>query len=785
MLPVYISVLLVSLSAVSTEIIFMRLTSISVWYHFAYMIISMALLGYGASGVFLTILRRHLSAKRGLWIPLIPLLLSLFIPLSFRLGQEIGFDPFLMMWDVREFFKLFSRYLLMTIPFFLAGSFTGLCVTLYSDKVGRIYLSDLIGAGLGGLAAIGLLWVFKPLSCLPVLSIAAFLGASVASIGFGAWKLPLIGAPVVAAVLGLMPPKLDVSQYKFLVAAERMPDAKVLCELSSPLALLTALRTPALRIAPGLSLSYRGDIPPQIAVFFDADSPTAITSPSDEENLKFLDHLTNALPYSFLEKPVVLVIGAGGGMDVLSALIHGARRVVALEINPQMVELVQERFADFSGGIYSDPRVEVLVEEARGFLRGTDERFDLIQLSLVESFRASAAGVYALSESYLYTVEAFEDYIDHLTENGVLCVTRWAKIPPVDTQKILKTICLAAQRRGIDPSLSVAVIKSWATETILLKRSPLTPREIESIKRFASERIYDLVYHPGIPLEEAARFEEFMCPELFKGADEGRFERWRWAERMFNIEPATDDKPYFFHFFRWRSVPYLVRTMGRNWLILIEWGYVMLVATLIQAVLGSLFLILLPLLISLRGVRSGAPPSEKLRTVAYFGGIGLGFMGVEIGLIQKSSLFLAHPIYSASTVIASMLFWAGLGSLCSARFEGRVRLVPFGAILILGVIAALLPFKNLPVGLPLPLKVVITSLLIAPLAFFMGMPLPMGVRRFSRFEGLVPWGWGINGCASVVGAVTAMAVALSLGHTALIGCSLAGYLLALMTTIGR
>lgn len=764
---IYISIPIISASAVAAEILLMRLMAVAIWYHFAYMIISLSLLGYGVSGTFLAILRKRLLSRPKLWLFLIPLALSISLPLCFRLSQMIGFDPFLMMWEPRHFLRLFARYLLLMIPFFLAGSFTGLCIAAYSERIGRIYLFDLLGAGMGSVGAIGLLFLLKPWNGLNLLSAFSLLGAIFISWNGRYLLRAVIPVLPILAVVNLIPLRLDISQYKYLVAAERMPEARVLYETSSPLGLLTALRSPALRIAPGLSLAYEGDIPPQIAVFTDADSPTAITSPDDPEKLAFLDHMTNALPYVLLKRPKVLIIGAGGGMDVLSALTHGAREVVAVELNQQMVEMVSKEFSDFAGGIYSDPRVRVVVGDGRGFVERSRERFDLIQISLVESFRASAAGVYALSESYLYTVEAFKSYMKHLTENGILSITRWSKIPPVDTMKVIWTM-EKLRSIGISPEENMALIRSWATDTIILKRSRLTEGDIERIKGFCREKLYDLVYYPGIPAEEMWEF----LPYNPTG-------RWEWMEEMFNIKPATDDRPYFFHFFRWRSLPYLVKRMGRNWLILIEWGYVMLVATFVQAVAASILLILLPIRILSRRRKGGG--WMGLRVFLYFGALGFGFMAMEIALIQLFSLFLSDPIYSVASVIGGMLVIAGLGSLISRRLSGLPPELPFGLIILFSLIQRYLPrleFSTLA-HLPLPARIGLSILSIAPLAFFMGMPFPMGIRGLrAADESLIPWAWGVNGCTSVIGAVGAMIILLSLGHGVLLFTAMGCYVLA-------
>ncbi|GAH08543.1 unnamed protein product, partial [marine sediment metagenome] len=221
-------------------------------------------------------------------------------------------------------------------------------------------------------------------------------------------------------------PKLNISQYKSLRVALNLPQAKVLKEVSSPLGLIDVVESSAIRYAPGLSLNFKGEIPPQLALFTDADSMSAITNFQNElSNLRYLDYISSALPYHLLDKPEVLIVGAGGGGEVLTALYHGAALVNAVELNPQVVNLVKDEYAEFSNRIYSHPLVRVFIKEGRGFIQSTRDEYDLIQIALLDSFSASSAGVYALSESYLYTKEAMREYIRHLSPEGILCITRW------------------------------------------------------------------------------------------------------------------------------------------------------------------------------------------------------------------------------------------------------------------------------------------------------------------------------------------------------------------------
>jgi hypothetical protein len=466
---------------------------------------------------------------------------------------------------------------------------------------------------------------------------------------------------------------------------------------------------------------------------------------------------------------------------VLQALVLGAAAVDAVELNPQVVELVRERFAGFSGGVYRRARVHVA--EARGFVEHDAGQYDLIQLALLDSFGASAAGVHSLAEGYLYTVEGTRAYLRRLAPGGLLAITRWVTLPPRDALKLFATAAEALRAGGArDPGAQLVMIRSWKTVTLLAKNSAFGAGEIAAVKGFCASRGFDLAWYPGMGEAEANRFNLLERPWFHEGAvgllspQRGEFlERYK-----FDIRPATDDRPFFFNFFRWRALPELLALRGQGGLPLLDWGYPVLVATLVQAVAASALLILLPLAAA-RGRAAGdlARPGERLRVAAYFSAIGFAFMFVEIVLIQKFVLFLAHPIHAAAAVIAAFLMFAGLGSRCSAGFAHRVgERVPgvapeaaaAGCIVVMILLYALvLPalFGRLAV-LPQAGRVAATVALVAPLAFWMGMPLPLVIGRLAGPQ-LVAWAWGLNGFASVVGAVLATLLAIHLGFNRVLG----------------
>jgi len=479
----------------------------------------------------------------------------------------------------------------------------------------------------------------------------------------------------------------------------------------------------------------------------------------------------------------VLVLGAGGGSDVLQALYHRASHVDAVELNPKVVDLVNREFADFTGALYDLPGVTVYNSEARGFVAAGTTRYDLIQVALMDSFSASSAGLYALSENYLYTVEAFAQYLQHLEPGGILSITRWIKMPPRDGLKIFATVVKALEQAGVkDPGRHMAMIRSWNTSTLLVKNEAFTGGDIDNLKAFCRERWFDMIYYPGITEDEANHFNQMPEPWFFEGAN--RLLGPARAEFMdaykFNIHPATDDRPYFSRFLKWRTLPELLALKGRGSMPMLEWGYLILIATLVLALLASFLLVLLPLW--LQRHKDDQASGLRWRFLVYFPAVGMAFMFIEIAFIQKFILFLFHPLYAVSVVLCTFLVFAGLGSLMSARWHKHVSLPRITAgIAVLSVLYVLLlpGLFDWLVQLPGLFKIPVSALLIAPLAFLMGMPFPLGMSVVSeKLPSWIPWAWGVNGCASVVSAILATLLAIHLGFVFVVLVAVVLYLLA-------
>ncbi len=599
----------------------------------------------------------------------------------------------------------------------------------------------------------------------------------------------------VALLGGLLPGHwmdLSPSPYKGLSQALQVLGAKPVSQHFGPLGMVTVVQNERIpfHYAPGLSLAAGMGPPEQLGLFSDGESLGAITRfRGSFDELTYLDYLTSALPYHLLHSPWVLVLGAGGGVDVLQALYHKGK-VDAVELNPQVVELVRDEFAGFTGGLYRRKDVHVHLGEAREFVAASDQSYDLIQVATLGAFGGASAGLHALSENYLYTIEAFQDYLRHLNPEGMLAITRWLQLPPRDSLKLFATAVLALEGLGVqDPGKRLMLIRGWKTTTLVVKNGPLGSQDLEKLRIFCRERSFDVVYYPGMATSEANRFNVLERSYLHEGAlgilGPGRndfLERYK-----FNLIPATDDRPYFSHFFKWRTLPELLVLRARAGLGQLEWGYLILVATLVQALLAGLVLILLPLWLVKIPVEASAT-GGRWRVPAYFIAIGLAFLFLEIAFIQKFILFLGNPLYAVAVVLCAFLVFAGLGSgYCQGAYRMSVtKSVMAIAVLALFYLLVLPSLFRWALAWPDPVKVCCAIVLIAPLAFFMGMPFPLGMAKIARImpNGL-PWAWGINGCASVVSAVLATLLAMAIGFSGVVASAVVLYLIAaLVVPIG-
>jgi spermidine synthase len=605
------------------------------------------------------------------------------------------------------------------------------------------------------------------------------------------------------------PPTVRLSQYKGLSYALNLPGAQVVAERSSALARVDVVASPAIREAPGLSLLAPVDaVPPrQLGLYMDGESAGAIAAfDGDFSKLNYLDWMVTAAPYFVLQDAPhdlrACVVGAGGGAGVLLALRHGAWQVDAVELDPNVPELLRGEFGGFAGGLYGRPDVRLHRADARAFVQAAHENWNVIDLSLVDSFAASVVGVGAVGENYLYTREAFETFLRHLRPSGVLAVTRWVRTPPRDELKLFATGVAALERMGLNPAERLVLIRSWAAATLLVKKEAFTAQELFALRRWAQERLFDTSYFHGITADEHNRYNVLERDYYFEATSAflagGKSRERFFRNYAFNVRPATDDRPYFFHFFRWRALPFMLRIFRQSWVPFSEWGYLILVATLVQASLLSMLLIVAPLVL-LRSHRTpndraiAMPPAGRaacLQVLFYFLTLGLGYLFVEMALIQRLVFFLANPSYAVAVVLAGLLFVSGWGSAWAERQLRKgtsATQLACGAALMVALSGAMYAFGLQALLTPLlswslPARMVIAFAVMLPLVA-MGVPFPLGLRQLGQGHAeLLPWAWAINGCASVLAGPLATLVAMGAGLPAVLlaaaGCYVVSALVA-------
>jgi hypothetical protein len=790
--PPLASVALLSSAALANEILLSRCLAVVHWHHFAYMIISLALLGFGASGTFLALahrrLLRHFAASYLGNIAAFGIL----VVASPVLAQALPFQAEALLWDPWQPLWLVLLYLVLATPFFCAANAIGLALIAFRDGAGRIYAADLVGAGLGSVVLLGLLYRLWPEELLRIIAATGFVATGLGALELrrarpGVW----LGAAAVGLSAAIAVPtallRFESGPYKGLSQALLVAGTRVKLERSSPLGRVSVIESPRvpLRSAPGLSLSSTSEPPDQLGVFTDGDSLQVITAASDDdERLAFLAETTSAVAYRIATPRTVFVPVAGGGMEVLRAQRLGAQLVDAVELNPQVADLLRVEFSDYTGGLLKRPGVRLHVGDARGFLAATDRRYDLIQMSLTGA--AGGGGLGGLNEDYLHTVEAFRLYLRHLEPGGLLSITRWAQIPPRDSLKLVATVIAALESSGVtDATDRLLMIRGWQTSTLLVKNGPVAADEVAKLREFCAALAFDVVWFPGIRTADVNIYNQLPAPWYFDGVrallgpDRADFT----AGYAFDIRPATDDRPYFQNFFRWSVLNEAWHARERGGMALLEAGYLLLVTTLVQALLAGLVLILLPLVLFAPLARIHR--RRRWQVLAYFTGIGLAFLFVEIAFLQKLMLLVHHPTVALSLVLATFLLGAGAGSAWSSRValaRGRVLLIAaVTGIVLLGILygAAFDALISELAAWSTTARALVAAALLAPLAFCMGMPFPLALRELD--EPLVPWAWGINGCASVVSAALATLVAVDFGFSALLWIALALYVLVLPT----
>lgn len=758
LMRVFIGIFLCSFSAISYEITMTRIFSISLSYHFAFMVLSIAMLGIALSG---TLLSLYTKLKNQAYLGRYAFFLSISIPLSYLISNLILFDPVRLSWEPLTILYIPLYYVLLSMPFFFFGLLISSLFALRSRESGFIYGSDLLGAGLGSLGAIFLMTWFGPAISVFFISIVASVGAFIMG---KKRSLALIFINLIFITLN--PAFIDVrmSPYKGLQLSLKYPSAKHIRTYYSGFSRIDLFRSPAVRFAPGLSLKYLEELPEQLGLSVDGSEINAVTRP---EKLGFLSFLPSSLPYELKSEKLrddkslsVLLIEPKGGLHVLIAREYGRSNIYIVDSNPLLIDIIQHELRDFSEGIYDENTYKGL---ARSWLRRsqlTKKEFDIIDISLMGT---TTSGRFGIAEDYALTVPAFREYLSSLKEDGILSLSTFIIPPPRIELRLLNTAVKALEEMGIDNIENhITAIRSWGSICMLIKPSAFSEKEIADIKNFAKTRNFDLIYYPGVKEDETNIYVKLPKNDYysaFKKLIEPQTRELFKKDYIFNIDEVYDDSPFFHYHLRLKNLSETFHLMGRKWQYFIEEGFLIFFIFL-QALIISSVLILLP---ALKKDLSG---NKRMYVASYFSLLGIGFMFIELTLIQKLLLPLEQPPYAFATTLCSILIGSGIGSLLSRKYSFlRKTYILVVLSLTIFIYSFLLPLALKSISIyPLRVKSVILFISILPLSFLMGIPFPLGIRALGeKNQSLIPWAWAVNGCFSVLAPVIAIMLAMSSG----------------------
>jgi hypothetical protein len=781
-----LSIALLSVALIAYQIAMIQLLSLSQWYHYANMVISIALLGFGGAGTILTVFRERLLRHSDKLLPLLMILSGLTMVLAVDLSQYdfARFDSYLLFVERKQWWVLCVSYVLFFLPFFFGALAIGMIFAKYVSEIGRLYFADLAGAGIGAIAAAALAWYFRPAALPAVISLLA-ISAGLILLSKENRGLVLFSFLVSSAVCIyriINPVELSISQYKSLSRTMNLPAAEIDIHSTTPYGFVEVVSAEALRYGPGLSLAFTGEIPVTKAVFNNGDWVGPVVSWSSEDSVHLLDFTTSSLAYVLDDINNVLVLHAGTGMNVSHAISRGAKHVDAVEPHRGIVDLLRNELARDNDSLFHNSAVMTHITEPRTFMLSTDNQYDLIELPMVGSFGGSA-GLYAMREEYILTKQSFLQLWNLLNKNGAISITAWMDYPFRNPLKLVATFGEVMEELNLpNPDQHLTAVRSWGTVTFLLKKSPLSSTEVHSIRSFCDMWSFDPVFLPGLKAEERTQYNAMHDMSFFSYADQllngDRKELYNAYD--FHLKPATDNKPYFSQFLRWRSIPHLTDMYGSNAVPFLEMGLLISTITFLQISLLAVLLIILPLF------RIGWKGGNKLWVLVYFSSIGVGYMLLEILFIQKFILFFGNPVYSASLVIGVMLLSSGAGSYFSSGIQlkrSAILRILLAIVVILVIYSIFLSsFLQWVTGSHVVIKLLTSLILIALPAFFMGFPFPTGLTLCSQTEERnVPWAWGINGCASVISASLASLLAVELGFAVVIVLATLAYVTCLLS----
>ena len=810
----------ISVAGIAFELYIMRIFSVGSWSNFGSLVISTALLGIGLAGIILTFIEERIRKQPEMWMSIIAISLPLFMSASVVIAQMVPFNPIFLASDSRQLWFIGAYYIIYGLPFFLIASFVGITFITLRDRIQGVYFWNMIGSGVGGLFIVVFMFFLPPqYLLLPILALTIIAALLSSCRKDGKWGFPVpyvIGlsfTTVFSIFIMFFWGNIRISDYKDISYVRKYADSALVHHSYGPAGEYHAYASRYFHFAPGLSdnaVLKIENLPAQLywGLFIDGSGPIGIMGQLREEEKVYMDYLPMAAPYTMLSEPDVLLVNLCGGINANVALYNGARSIDIVEPSPEMIRLLKEdpSVSGFTGHLLESDKINVIRGEGRSHAANNQGKYDLIEISLVDSVGLTDSGGYAVHEDFKYTVEAFIEYFKGLKDGGVLSVTVWDRLnPPRNVPRLLNTIITAMKEAGFEDAskslYSFGLLRS--TSTILVKKGGFSAHDLNDLNGFIKQCSFELFYAPNTDLpvrnldmlmlsyrfqyddshidnggEKITTFTNAdmyrtIIPEFFAG-NAGKIEK----AYIFDIRPILDSRPYYTGFLKMNEISIYLDQLRD---ISEEWGYLLLFAMLIQACLFGLIVILIPVI----GKRKTLFKKRRgtVGVIFYYAGLGLGYMLIEIYLIQRLAVFLSNPTYSTSMVITVMLICSALGNAASGLLKRhRLFVVPVACALIgaglLFYILGLDSFLAIFHSSSMATRFLVAALVIAPPAFFMGIPYPNGLDSLQENKPhLLPWAWGMNGGLSLVGSAMARLLSVSSGFPVLLKVGIVIYLI--------
>lgn len=789
----FVLVFLISSAVLAFEVSLMRLLLVSGWHHFAFLVISVALLGFGTSGVFLYLFRRRILLRDRQWLFGLALAAAISMPICAGLLQfvpiESRFIPSMLM---RQIGWWLLYWFILLIPFLLGAAAIGLALMMSGNRISSMYASNLAGSAAGSVLVNVLLWLL-PTALLAVATGILALAASVFAPGISArGKSTVISAAIMLAALvhAFIPFEIRSDEYKYHSFVKQLANqnqARLITEKRGPNGVVSVYHSDMFHDLAFLSGAETP--PPMHSILLDGHLAASVLDAGTLEESSVVRQVLSAAAHELLPaRPSVLLPGELGGSNIWLAAWHQASVIDVVHHYPQVTSILRNELQDRGGAVLDVPAVTYHNAYPRHFIENTRSKYDLIQLTALESLPAGSGGMAGMGQNHLMTVEGIATALRRLSPEGLLVISRGIQDPPRDNLKIMALLAEALRHNGIeDVSQHFVIVRDFLAMCSIVKATPWSDEQLRGVEDMVERRHLTGVWWKGIPERYLNQPDHLVGPpdhhadwyhlaatKLFFDDADSFVENW-----MFDIRPPTDDRPFFHDFSKLGSIRMLQDVFGDLWLTRAEIGFLFVIAAMIGVGFVALVLTLVPLLF----VRPGCGARTLLPTAGYFSCLGLAYLMLEITLLSKLTHLIGSPVVSAAVTIAAFLFFSGLGSLTAQRFHVSTALL--GKLLLAIAVAAVVcmvalnPITRLAGGLSILPRVLVGVALVAPLAYLMGFPMPSGLSRLQHGpRQLVAWAWGINGFTSVLAAPAAMLIGMVWGFTPAALLAVALYLMA-------